>query len=135
MPVHRSKAPLARAAVILLATVCIGLSSAWWAEHRRRLETQNSIVDIHGSVTLDGRPLSGSRIFFAREGGNFVGAEITGGTFQIPDMPAGDWSVRIEGDAVPALYSAGMDAEVKPNQREFRFGLKGQQALAAATRP
>lgn len=122
---------------LFAVVVIVALTLGWWGEHRRLVSARKATVDVTGTVTLDGRPLATGRIDLSRNDGHSVGCEISNGSFKIPGVPVGEWSVGIQGESVPPLYAAGMTTSISQRVREFRYGLKGVDALnnpAAAQR-
>ena len=59
-----------------------------------------------GRITLDGKPLAAGKITLHRADGQFVGAKIKDGLYSLDRVPAGDYSVAIEGPGVPKKYGS-----------------------------
>ena len=132
MHTFRSLRAGGRTSVSLAAATVVGVAVIWCATHRQKTVVQSSTVDFHGTITLDSQPLTASRISLTREAdGYIVGSEIRDGKFRIPSVPTGEWSLRIEGASVPALYGTGLPQSVTPDLGAIRFGLKGHETLAA----
>ena len=80
---------------------------------------------VSGKVVVGGKPLAAGRIFFHLEGGQFVGAKITDGAYQIDRVPTGTRTVTIEGDGVPAKFASektsGLRVEVNEGKARQDF--------------
>lgn len=133
MHTFRSLHAAGRTSVYLAAAAVAGATVLWCATHRQSADAHViATVDFEGTITLDSEPLTASRISLTRESDGYtLAAEIRDGAFRIANVPIGEWSLRIEGDSVPAIYGSGLPQKVTPDLGPIRFGLKGHETLAA----
>jgi hypothetical protein len=82
---------------------------------------------IKGKVALNGAPLANGRIFFHLANDQFVGAKIKDGDYAVDKVPVGTWRVTVEGQGIPAVYSADdktpLKARVQKHAQVFDLNL------------
>ena len=79
------------------------------------------------TVLLDGIPLTSGRIFFHRPMDQFAGAKIKAGKCMLDDVPAGNCTVTVESEGLPAALSsveqASLRVEIVAGKNDFTFQL------------
>ena len=58
------------------------------------------------TVSLDGKPLKGGRIFFHLPKDQFMGCKIKSGKCKLDCVPAGTYKITIESKGLPSRYSS-----------------------------
>ena len=86
------------------------------------------ISAVDGTISLDGKPLSGGRIVFYLEDDQFVGAKIKGGTYRVSRVPEGTWRVGVEAEGIPARYASAektlLTVQIRGGKNTVDFNLK-----------
>jgi hypothetical protein len=88
----------------------------------------DDVAGVTGQITLDGNPLSGGRIIFHQDDGQFIGAKIDkSGKFKVDRVLVGKHKVTVESKGVPAKYASdevsALQIEVKNGKNVFDFSL------------
>ena len=91
----------------------------------------DDLASVEGQVNLNGKPLSGGRIFFHLGDGAFFGAKIDKhGKFKMNQVPVGRRPVTVESEGVPARFTSeeatALQAELKNGQNIFNFELSSK---------
>jgi hypothetical protein len=105
----------------LLATACLLTLAAGTASA--------ADTKVSGRVTLDGTPLAAGKLTCYLENGEFVGTVVKDGEFAFDKvrLPAGSFTVTIEGNGVPAKYgrenASSLSIKVVEGANLFNFEL------------
>jgi Carboxypeptidase regulatory-like domain len=63
----------------------------------RRVRADEERASVEGTITLDGKPLPGARVFFHQKDGQFIGAKTNDdGKFRVKGVPTGTYKVTVE---------------------------------------
>jgi len=115
---------------VLWLMVVVGLSLGWWVWWRSQ---PNFSKAISGTISVGGKPLLEGRIYFYSASGQFRGADIAHGEFQMEAVPLGEYRIIIEGESVAALYSDLSSAaftNINRRTKSLQFGLHSIEHLA-----
>jgi regulation of enolase protein 1 (concanavalin A-like superfamily) len=72
-------------------------------------------IEVTGTITIDGKPLISGKITFHRDNNQLVASKVKDGKYKVDHVPAGIFTVTIDGKDVPVRYSeatAGLVVEV-----------------------
>lgn len=64
---------------------------------------------VSGKITLDGKAVAGSVVFYAADNKEFSGLLLPDGTYTVTDMPAGDYKVAVKPTGGAAPKGAAID--------------------------
>jgi len=111
---------------LLWLMVVVALVCGWWVQLRSIPQPDKSLT---GTITVAGEPLKAGRIYYYGAEGQFRGAFVVDGQYQIENIPVGDYQVTIEGENVPPLYS-NMPTKINDRTKAIRYGLHSAEHLA-----
>ena len=104
------------------------LMLAWTLAVGRPATADETPTTVSGTVTLNGKPVSGGKITFHLTGDEFVGAKLRDGRYKLTRLPAGRCRVVIEGEGIPAKFASeettGLTVEVREGGGVFDFDLR-----------
>jgi hypothetical protein len=87
----------------------------------------DATAPVKGTITLDGKPLAGGRVFFHLGDGQFVGAKIKDGAFKVDRVPIGTHKVTVEFQGLASRYASedksGLQVEVRKGTNTLNFEL------------
>jgi len=82
---------------------------------------------VAATISLNGNPLKGGRIFFHLPKNQFAGGKIESGKCQLDCVPAGTHKVTIESKGLPKRYSlievTALIVQIAPGNNQFAFEL------------
>jgi hypothetical protein len=93
-------------------TLLVGTFFAGWQASEFRRITVATASSLKGTLTLDGKPLSTTVIFYHVDGNQFLGAKSgQDGRYAIT-IPVGQYRVTIEGEGIHPKYSSEKATEL-----------------------
>src|SRR5262245_18562225 len=84
---------------LMWLTLVAGLTFGWWCWWRSIPVPVEGFI--RGTALVSGKPINSGRVFLHSADGQFRGAQVANGSFDLQGVPYGKYRLTFEGDNVP----------------------------------